>query len=312
MTAPDFDWTLMRSFLAVMDTGSLQGAARRLTSSQPTIGRHVTQLEEQLGRPLFERTGRKLVPTKFAEVLANQARQMADGAHAVSRLLKANHDDEGGNVRITASQQISVFLLPPILAEARRRLPQITVDLVATNHLSNLIQREADIAIRMVKPEQDSLVARKVGEVRFGLYASAEYLQRRGTPESPHDLLHHDLIGLDEDPSLVNGLNAAGFAITRENFTFRSDDHTVGWSAVRSGVGIGVVSHYVARTDPTVVRLLPRLPLPSIPMWLAVHREIRGNTSIRQMFDHLNSGISDAIDEKGEVTIKQPAVVRLR
>lgn len=297
MPAPDFDWTLMRSFLAVMDTGSLQGAARRLASSQPTLGRHVTQLEEQLGRPLFERTGRKLVPTRFAEALASQARQMADGAHAVSRLLKASDDDDGGNVRITASQQVAAILLPPILADARVQLPQITVDLVATNHLSNLVQREADIAVRMVRPEQDSLVARKVGEVRFGLYASASYLQRRGVPESARELLQHDLVGLDEDPSLVNGLNAAGFPIARDHFAFRSDDHTVGWSAVRSGVGIGVVSHYVARTDPSVVRVLPKLAMPAIPMWLAVHREIRGNTSIRRMFDHLTRGISAVMDK---------------
>ncbi len=297
MPSPDFDWALMRSFLAVIDTGSLQGAARRLSSSQPTVGRHIGQLEEQLGRPLFERTGRKLLPTRFAELLAAQGRQMADGANAVARLLQSEQQEEVGTVRLSASQQVSVFLLPALLAEARRRHPQVAIDLVATNSLSNLLQREADIVVRMVRPEQESLVARKVGEVQFGFFASADYLARRGAPQTPADLTTHDLIGLDEDVSLLRGLEAAGLRLRREDFVLRTDDHTVGWQAVRAGVGIGVVSAYVARTEPTVHRVLPGVRLPALPMWLAVHREIRGSPAIRQLFDLLADGLGGRLQE---------------
>jgi DNA-binding transcriptional LysR family regulator len=296
MTSPDFDWTLMRSFLAVIEEGSLQGAARRLSSTQPTIGRHVIQLEEQLGRPLFERTGRRLLPTRVAEAIAEHARYMADGADAVARALIADQDAPIGTVRISASQQVALYLLPPILARFRLVHPGLQIEVLSTNTVSNLLKREADIAVRMVRPEQDSLVARKIGDVAIGAYASRAYLDDRGAPTSADDLLRHDLIGFDFDDTLVRGFAGLGVSVSREAFAFRSDDHDVCWHAVRAGLGIGFVSEYVARTDPGVCRVLDDLPIPPLPVWLAVHREIRGNAAIRAAYDALADGLSKAID----------------
>lgn len=295
MTSPDFDWTLMRSFLAVIEEGSLQGAARRLSSTQPTIGRHVIQLEEQLGRPLFERTGRRLLPTRAAEAIAEHARHMADGADAVARALIADQDAPIGTVRISASQQVALYLLPPILARFRLVHPGLQIEVLSTNTVSNLLKREADIAVRMVRPEQDSLVARKIGDVAIGAYASRAYLDDRGAPTSADDLLRHDLIGFDLDDTLVRGFAGLGVSVSREDFAFRSDDHSVCWHAVRAGLGIGFVSEYVVRTDPGVCRVLDDLPIPPLPMWLAVHREIRGNAAIRAAYDALADGLSRAI-----------------
>jgi DNA-binding transcriptional LysR family regulator len=294
MTSPDFDWTLMRSFLAVIEAGSLQGAARRLTSTQPTIGRHVMQLEEQLGCALFERTGRKLLPTRAAEAIAEHARQMAEGADAVARALSAAQDAPTGTVRISASQMAACYLLPPMLARVRLAQPALQIELVSTNAVSNLLRREADIAIRMVRPEQSSLIARKVGEVGIGAYASSDYLARRGAPTSPAALVAHDLIGLDEDDTLLRGFAALDTPVMRESFVFRTDDHVACWQAVRAGVGIGFVSHFVAATDPDVRRVLPDLPVPPLPIWLAVHREIRGNTAIRAVYDLLGVYLAEA------------------
>ncbi len=296
MTAPDFDWTLMRSFLAVIETGSLQGAARRLASTQPTIGRHVMQLEEQLGCALFERTGRKLLPTRAAEAIAEHARQMAEGADAVARALAASQDAPIGTVRISASQMAACYLLPPMLARARLAYPTLQIELVSTNAVSNLLRREADIAVRMVRPEQSSLVARKVGEVGIGAYASIDYLARRGEPTSTQALMTHDLIGFDEDDTLLRGFAALKTHVARESFAFRSDDHVASWQAVRAGIGIGFVSHYAAATDPNVRRVMPKLPIPPLPIWLAVHREIRGNAAIRAVYDLLGACLSD-VDE---------------
>ncbi len=295
MAAPDFDWSLMRSFLAVMEQGSLLGAARRLGSTQPTVGRHIMQLEEQLGRPLFERTGRKLLPTQMASVIAEHARQMSEGADAIARALVASEAEPEGSVRISASQPVANYLLPPVLAGIRARHPALQLELVSTNSVSNLLRREADIAVRMVRPEQGSLVARKLGEVELGAFASDAYLARRGAPASLQALTDHDLVGLDEDQDLLRGFAELGMNMTRESFAFRTDDLTVYWQAVCAGIGIGFMSTYVARSEPSVRRVLPDLVIPSLPMWLVVHREIKGSQAIRIVFDELAAGLAQAI-----------------
>ncbi|MBU3739623.1 MAG: LysR family transcriptional regulator [Rhodoferax sp.] len=283
-----FDWRLVRSFLAVLDRGSLLGAARALRISQPTLGRHVAELETQLGSTLFERTGRGLQPTAAARQIATAARQMEEAALALSRTVIGSQGHHGGTVRITASVPVAVLLLPPVLTRLRQSLPDIQVELVASNQISNLLRREADIAVRMVRPDQSSLIARRLGSVSVGAFASRAYLARRGIPRQPTDLLQHELIGSDTDSAILEGFSAAGHAVSREAFALRSDDLLVQWQAVRAGFGIGFTAHYVARGDPGVVEVLPGLlNAPALPVWLAVHREIRNNRRIRAVFDHL-------------------------
>lgn len=292
--APQFDWTLMRSFLAVIEHGSLLGAARELRSSQPTLGRHVAQLERQLGATLFERTGRGLVPTRSALAIAGHARAMDAGADAIARTLAQEAQRTEGTVRIGASQVVATFLLPPLLAELRRREPGIEIELVASNAISNLLRREADIALRMVRPDQASLIARRIAKIEVGAYASKAYLKRRGLPSRPADLLAHDLIGFDSDESIVRGFRALGVAIARERFVFRCDDHVVNWQAVRAGLGIGFAAGYVGDADPAVRRVLPQLAIPPLPVWLTVHREIRSSRRIRAVYDFLAAAIPEA------------------
>ncbi len=283
-----FDWSLIRSFLAALDQGSLLGAARVLRMSQPTVGRHVVELESQLGVVLFERTGRGLVPTAMALQLAVAARSMEAGALQLSRTLSGAQTQTRGTVRITASVPVAAYLMPPVLAQLRLALPEIQVELVASNQVSNLLRREADIAVRMVRPDQASLVARKLGEVGLGVYAHSSYLARRGAPKTPADLLKHDLIGSDTDPAILQGFQALGFPVTRDAFALRSDDFIVQWQALRAGLGVGFCADYLARTDPDVLRVLPGvLNIPPLPMWLAVHREIRTSQRIRVVFDFL-------------------------
>jgi DNA-binding transcriptional LysR family regulator len=200
-----------------------------------------------------------------------------------------------GTVRITASQPVACYLLPPILSDMRRALPEIQVELESSNVVSNLLRREADIALRMVRPDQATLVAKKIGAVRVGTYASREYLMRRGTPKQPMDLIGHDLIGYDKGEDIVRGFRAAGQSVTREAFAFRTDDLIVQWEAVRAGLGIGFYANYLARTDPDVLRILPTMALPELPMWLTVHREIRTNQRIRAVFDFLASALPQFI-----------------
>jgi len=293
-TAP-FDWTLMRSFLAVLERGSLLGAARSLGSSQPTLGRHVAELERQLGVVLFERTGRGLVPTRMALSIAEHARAMAGSAEAIGRTLTGQTRQLAGAVRITASQTVAVHMLPPLLAKLREQEPAIAIEVVASNAISNLLRREADIAIRMVRPDQASLIARRIGQVEVGAYAQQDYLRRRGVPRTPADLLRHDLIGFDHDDLIIRSFLAMGQPIERDAFGLRSDDHLVMWQALRAGLGIGFAARWLADREPSVQRVLPDLAISPLPVWLTVHREIRSSARIRAVYDFFARAIPSVL-----------------
>lgn len=290
-----FDWALVRSFLAVLELGSLLAAARVLRASQPTIGRHVAELEAQLGVVLFERTGRGLIPTDTALRLAEAARAMQNGADQLARSAMGADRSARGTVRITASQPIACFVLPPLLAEMRVVLPDVQVDLVASNAVSNLLRREADIAVRMVPPEQTTLIARRVGRVMLRACAHQDYLRRRGTPRQPTDLLSHDLIGDDRNELTLRGFARHGLAVEREHFAFRTDDLIAVWQAVRAGLGVGIVSEHLIRSDPGVIPVLPKLRIEPLPVWLAVHREIRTSTRIQSVYDFLSDALPRAL-----------------
>ncbi len=291
-----FDWSLIRSFLAALDQASLLGAARVLHLSQPTVGRHIAELESQLGVVLFERTGRGLLPTVTALQLAEAARSMEAGALQLARTLSGAQTQTRGSVRITASVPVAVQLMPPLLARMRQALPDIQIELVSSNQVSNLLRREADIAVRMVRPDQSSLIARKIGNVALGAYAHRNYLARKSPLRKATDLQLHELIGSDTDTAILQGFQAMGYPVTRESFVLRTDDFIVQWQAVRAGLGVGFCADYMARTDPDVVRVLPGLlKIPALPMWLAVHREIRTNRRIRAVYDFLAEALPSVI-----------------
>lgn len=283
----DFNWQLIPSFLAAHQHGSLLGAARALGISQPTVGRHVSALEAQLGTPLFERTGRGLVPTPAAARLAGAARAMETGAQTLMRGAQQAQATLSGTVRISASQPVACFLLPPLLARLRTELPGVQIELVVSNAVSDLLKREADIAIRMLRPSQGSLVARRIGQVGVSACAHTDYLTRRGAPQQPADLLLHDLVGNDKVQEIYHGFAAMGHPVGPEQFALRTDDLIAYWAAVRAGLGIGFVASYLLRNDPDLVPVLPDLPMPSLPVWLVVHREIRTSRRIRAVFDFL-------------------------
>ncbi|MFM7331684.1 MAG: LysR family transcriptional regulator [Brachymonas sp.] len=285
----DFDWALIRSFLAALEHGSLLGAAKALHSTQPTLGRHIAELESQLGTTLFERTGRGLLPTIMALRLADSARAMEAGATQLSRMATGAQSKTAGSVRISASQPVACILLPPLLTQMRFALPEVTVELVVSNEVSNLLKREADIALRMVQPEQGSVIAKRVGQVTLGCYAHRDYLRRRGIPKFPVDLAQHDLLSGDKDDALERGAAALGLPLPPERIVLRTDDLIAYSAALRAGLGVGFISDYIGQTDSTLVPLLPMLQIPPLPLWLVVHREIRSNPRIKAVFDFLGA-----------------------
>jgi DNA-binding transcriptional LysR family regulator len=221
---------------------------------------------------------------------------MEASAQALSRSVSCAQAQLAGTVRITASGPVAAYLLPTVLSQMRQHLPDIQVELVASSQVSNLLRREADIAIRMLRPDQSTLVARKLGEVRLCVCAHKDYLARHPAIRVPADLLSHTLIGSDQDSTILDGFKALGHPVTPAHFALRCDDFVVQWQAVRAAVGVGFAAEYMLRADAQVLPLLSgQLRIPPLPMWLAVHREIRTNQRIRAVYDFLASSLPELL-----------------
>ena len=295
MNEKNFNWSLIPSFLAALEHGSLMGAARATKLSQPTLGRHIAELEQQLNVLLFERTGRGLQATPNALALAEAAQTMQSGAASFSRLASGSTSSLQGLVRITASQPVACFLLPPILANMRIALPEVTVALVVSNDVSNLLRREADIALRMVRPEQSSLIAKRIGNITIQACAQNDYLHRKGIPQQADDLRDHELIAGDRTNDIDMGFEALGFDVKHLRFALRSDDLIAQWAAVKAGLGVGFMADYLLRAEPSVQALLPALELPQFPVWLTVHQELQTSARIRAVYDFLASEVAQSL-----------------
>lgn len=278
-------WELYRSFLAVVREHSLSGAARSLGLTQPTLGRHIATLEEALGIALFTRSQAGLQATPGALALVPHAEAMASAASALERAASGEAHEERGSVRITASEMIGAEVLPACLAAFHELHPGIAVELVLSNRSEDLLRREADIAVRMVKPTQGALTARKLGTLHVGLHAHPRYLAARGAPQTLAELSQHSLIGFDKSPSLQR-LPELGLPLTRELFAFRCDSDIGQYAALRAGFGIGLCQLSLGRRDGLIPLLLDSIRIP-MGMWLVLHRDLKSSRRIRLLFEHL-------------------------
>jgi DNA-binding transcriptional LysR family regulator len=288
----DFDWNLVKSFLAVLDAGSLAGAVAATGLSQPTLGRHIDELEASLGATLFARGRAGMVPTETALAVAAAARAMRDADAAIGMAVAGHSGAVEGTVRITASDIVATFILPAILADLLADLPGIAVELAPSNEQANLLQRDADIAVRMVRPMQNDLIARKVNEMHMGAYAHRDYLARAGTPIGFGDLAGHVVIGYDRSTLIIDHMRRLGLEADREFFRFRCDDQVAAWRALCDGVGIGFGPNFLANREPALVRTLPDIGIEPLPVWLVSHRELRTSARIRAVSDYLGERLA--------------------
>jgi DNA-binding transcriptional LysR family regulator len=285
-------WELYRSFLAVARQGSLSGAARALRLTQPTLGRHVDQLEQALGTPMFTRSPRGLIATETAMAMVPIAEAMESAAEAMARAASGQGGQIAGVVRITASEIVGAEVLPPILAGCAELYSEIAFELHLSNRTEDLLRRDADIAVRMVRPTQTGLVARRLGETMIGFYAHRRYLDVHGKPETPADLARFRLIGFDRDPVPVKALGDAGIRVARDMFSLRTDSDLAQLAALRAGYGIGGCQVGIARRDPALIRVLPDAFAVPLETWLVMHEDLRTSLRIRRVFDHLAEGLS--------------------
>ncbi len=291
MASRDPGWELYCSFLEVVRDGSLSGAARRLGTTQPTIGRHIAALEADLNLALFTRSPRGLQPTEAALDLLPHAKAMEAAAAAMIRAASGDSRAAQGTVRLTASEIAGCEILPPILASFRRQYPRIALELVLSNRNEDLLRRDADIAVRMVRPTQQALLAQRIGLIPIGLYAHESYLAAFGAPASMADLGAHCVIGFDQDDRSFRSVGGAAGRFTREAFGFRCDSDPAQLAALRAGVGIGGCQTGIAARMPELIRLFPTEIAFTLEMWLVMHQDLKGNRRVRLLFDVLRAAL---------------------
>jgi DNA-binding transcriptional LysR family regulator len=293
--AQEVGWELYRSFLGVLSEGSLSGAARSLGITQPTVGRHISALEKSLGLALFTRSQTGLLPTEAALSLRTYAEAMSSTAAALQRAAAGQGEGVKGTVRVSASEVIGAEVLPPILRELRDQHPQLTIELVLTNRVQDLLRREADIAVRMTPPQQGALVVKRVDTVTLGLHAHQSYLAQRGTPRNAAELEQHSLIGFDAETPFIRAARKALPVWTRESFSLRTDSDLAQLALIRSGCGIGVCQVAIAKREPSLVRVMPRRFEFKLETWVAMHEDLRASPRCKVTFDALVRGLTGGL-----------------
>ena len=286
------DWNLLHTFVVVAEAGSLSAAARRLKTAQPTVGRHIAELSDQLGIALFKRHARGLELTERGRSLYERAKEVNARVDDFARRASGLSEGLAGAVRISASEVVANFALPVLLAELVRTYPQIELEIVADNGVANLLHRDADIAVRMFRPTQQELVARKVAEAPLALYASAAYLADFGTPQTVDELRQHRVVGLDRDSFHLKALAAHGIDLEREDFSVRSDTQSFHVHAVVAGLAIGAIQKAVAARLPGLLPVLSALQLTSLSVWLVAHDDLQRSPRVRAVYDALATGLS--------------------
>jgi len=285
------NWEHYQSFLTVVEENSLSAAARKLGLSQPTLGRHVDALEQEIGTSLFVRSRYGLSPTDTARGMIPHAKVMAMAAGALKRAGAAGGEAEG-TVRLTASEIVGVEVLPEIIAGFVKIHPHIHIELALTNRTENLLKREADIAIRMRRPRQEALIARKIGDVPLKLYAHKSYVASRGMPDSFDDINGHVIIGPENVAFYVDFSAPIELEQLIATMNIKSDSDLAQLAMVRAGCGIGGIQMQLASRDKMLLPVLHDSVSIGMEMWLVAHEDMLKERPVRLFYDYLAKNLS--------------------
>ena len=288
----NLDWNQLKAFLETAETGSLSAAARKLGLTQPTLSRQVAAIEQRMGVTLFERVGKAMALTPTGLDLLEHARVMGAAAEALSLAATGRSQAVDGVVSVSASDAVAAYLLPPLVRALHEQEPGIAIEVISSNALSDLLRREADIAIRHVKPEQPELIARLVREATASFYASEDWVKVHGHPRSAEEAALLPFVGTDRSGQFLAYLKQHGLPLTEANFSCYADHSVAHWALVQQGMGISAMMDDMARDAPGIVRVLDDVPPVRFPIWLVTHRELRTSRRIRVVFEALAKGLS--------------------
>ncbi len=286
--AVSFDWNHARAFLATVEEGSLSAAARALGLTQPTLGRQVAALEAELDVVLFERVGKSLILTETGLELLEHMKKMYEAANLASLSASGQSQAIEGRVRITASDIMSAYILPTALQKIKEIAPRLQIEIVSSNQIRDLQLREADIAIRHVRPDQAELISKLVCEAEAYFYASKVYLDEAGRPQNKDDLQSHVFIGFGDHNRMIEYLQPLGIYLKDDNFRFSSENGIVAWKMAQHDLGIIAMSKDMGPSEDSMEQVLPEMPPIKFPIWLTAHRELHNSRRIRLVFDLLS------------------------
>lgn len=292
------NWDLYRSFLAVLKHGSLSAAARILGTSQPTIGRHIEALEAEFGATLFLRNRDGLLPTETALAMRKDVEAMAASSAALFRIAKGSLETVRGTVRISASELISIEFLPPMLRPLLEAYPQLDIELSPSDDLEDIAHRQADIAIRLVAPQQENLLSQKAGSGDWGFFAHKSYLAKHQAPETLADLSQHRLIGFDKPPPYVRAFISRFPKLAALHFSIRVDNYLAQLAAVRHGLGIGICQRQLCLRDHDLQAILPGIGNFTFDAYVVMHENLKTTPRCRLVFDTLVKGLRAALREE--------------
>lgn len=288
-----FDWNNALAFLVTAEEGSLSAAGRALGIAQPTVGRQVAALEKELDVILFDRVGKQLVITQIGLELLEYLRQMSEAASRVSIAASGRSQELDGEVCISATDSIAALCLPPIIKKIRECYPGIKIKVIASNELSNLGQKEADIAIRNIPPTNPDLVAKKVCDAAARLYGSTEYIDKLGRPITVAKLNKAEFAWFNRNNESIKPLSNFGLSVTQDNFSVISENHLVQWENTKLGIALGIMIETVGDKEPLVERVLPDSDVIIFPIWLVAHKQLKSSKRVRVVFDLLADSLSE-------------------
>ncbi len=291
--AVSFDWNQVRAFPATVEEGSLSAAARALGQTQPTLSRQVTSLEQDLGIILFERGPRTMSLTQAGFELLDHVRAMGEAATRISLSATGQSQAIDGHVSITATDMMATYVLPCALRQLQDTAPNIDIELIPSNDVRDLIKREADIAIRHLRPDQPDLIAKCVRNSSAHLYASQTYLTRFGHPKSADDLSECAFVGLSPIERFLPSVRTQGLQLTAKQFMVTTASGAALVELVRQGLGISILPRHTAELFPDLVPVLPSHVSFPIPIWLVTHRELHTSRRIRLVYDLLANAMSE-------------------
>lgn len=294
-----FDWNQARSFLAVAEARSISEAADALGCTQPTVSRQIAVLEKDLQVALFERSGRSLALTPVGLDLLDHVRSMADAANRISLSASGQSQAIEGLVRVTASEMTAAYVLPNAIDKLSTVAPNLRLDILAENKVSDLLLREADIAVRHIRPEEPSLIAKLVCEDPARFYAVPRYIDTYGIPKLDGTMSQHSFVSYGDVAGMLQHLDRHGVSLRKENFRYISKSQIVEWEIARRGHGIAIMTDRIAAQFPEFQPVLTEVEPFSIPIWLVAHRDLHTSRRVRLVFDLLADCLSPIVYRHG-------------
>jgi DNA-binding transcriptional LysR family regulator len=291
----DLDWNLVRTFVAVARAGSLAAGARSLGITHPTAARHIQLLEDALGMTLFSRTGQGLVLNDAGKCLDDSAQVMHKSALAFQAASDTMREQPVDRVRISVAE-ILAELLPDVMMFELRNCSEtsLSIDMVVTDDLVNLLERDADIALRHVRPEQQELICKKVGTLDMGIYAHRDYVAEHGMLQENNLSQHRFVDGMTRD-YLSRGAAQRGLELNEDQIVLRSDSLPCQRAAVSSGWGVGAFPVWMANTEADWVSVFAQNQAIDIEVWLVGRPEVRDSEQLRGIFTRLGNGLAEKL-----------------